>query len=73
MAAKLLDTAKKPVNVAGVFAKKPALEHQREGLTRAVPYLAQTDDALVGHDLDDAGAERGADDLGAAYVGDPEL
>ena len=47
VAAELLDAAEQPVDVAGIFAEQPAFQHQRVGRARAVPHLAQADDARV--------------------------
>ena len=52
VAAELLDAAEQPVDVAGVFAEQPALQHQRIGGAGAVADLAEADDALVGVDLE---------------------
>ena len=70
MAAELLDAAEQPVDIAGVLAQQPALEHQRIGRAGAVAHFAEADDALVGVDFDQRRGERRADDLGDAHVGD---
>ena len=73
VAAELLDAPEQPVDVAGVLAEQPALQHEREGGAGAVAHLAEADDALVGVDLQQRGRERRADDLGDPHVGDPKL
>jgi hypothetical protein len=73
MPAELLDAAEQAVDVAGVLAEQPALEHQRVGGAGAVPHLAEPHDALVGVDLEQRRGERGADDFGHPHVGDAKL
>ena len=73
MPAELLDAAEQAVDVAGVLAEQPALEHQRVGGAGAVPHLAEPHDALVGVDLEQRRGERRADDLGHPHVGDAKL
>ena len=71
--AELLDAAEQPVDVAGVLAEQPALQHQRIGGAGAVAHLAEPDDALVGVDLEQRRGERRADDFGYPHVGDAKL
>ena len=73
VAAELLDPPEQPVDVAGVLAEQPALQHQGEGGAGAVAHLAEADDSLVGVDFQERGRERRADDLGDPHVGDPKL
>ena len=73
VAAELLDAAEQAVDVAGVLAEQPALQHQRVGGAGAVAHLAEPDDALVGVDLEQRRGERRADDLGHPHVGDAKL
>ena len=71
--AELLDAPEQPVDVAGVLAEQPALQHEGEGGAGAVAHLAEADDSLVGVDLQQRGRERRADDLGDPHVGDAKL
>ena len=71
--AELLDPPEQPVDVAGVLAEQPALQHQGEGGAGAVAHFAEADDSLVGVDLEERGRERRADDLGHPHIGDPKL
>jgi hypothetical protein len=73
VAAELLDAAEQAIDVAGVLAQQPALEHQRVGGAGAVANFAETDNALVGVDLEQRRAERSAGDFGDADIGNPQL
>ena len=59
-AAELLDLAEELVDVAGVLAEQPALQHQRVVLAGAVAHLAEAVDALVGVDPDERARHRRA-------------
>jgi hypothetical protein len=68
--AKLFDLAEQPVHVARVLAQQPVLQHQREGLARAVAHLAVAAQALVGVQADQGKAPAGPADRGRAHVRD---
>ena len=73
MSAKLLNAAEQTVDVARIFAKQPAFEHQRIGRAGAVTHFAKSDDSLVGVYFDQCRGKWGADDLGHPHIGDAKL
>ena len=68
----LLDLPEDLVDVAGVLAEDPRLEHQRVGFARAVAHLAPADEPLVRVDANQWTGHRRVDHHRNPHIGDLE-
>lgn len=72
-AAELLELTEDTIHIAGVFAEKAALEHQRIGLARSITYLSKSGNTLIGIDTQDRAALRRAINIHEPQIGDLQL
>ena len=57
-ATKLLDFVENTVNITGILSEQTALEHESIGFAGSIPYLAVTNQSLIGHQFENRTAFR---------------